>query len=170
MSSLDSALNALSSTAYVDIYRKYIRRDGDERHAVMVSRLFVLVFAGVLALVAVYCSKTASILWLGFRVFGYTYGGLLGIFLLAVLTKRRGSDWGNVAALLSSIAVVVFLTAHSVGALSPMRALLLGVFGVDAFAWPWAIVIGMVWSFAVGALFRTRTEVRIQEPEVRIKQ
>ncbi len=155
MSSLDSALNALSSTAYVDIYKKYVHPNMDEIHAVKVSRAFVVMFAAILALVALYFSKTESILWLGFRIFGYTYGGLLGIFLLAVLTKSRGSDWGNVGALLSSIVVVIFCTAESVGPLSAARALLLSPFGVNAFAWPWAIVIGMVWSFGAGVMFRT---------------
>ena len=157
MSSLDSALNALSSTVYVDIYRRYLNKEGDEKQALRMSRLFVVMFAAILSLVALYFSRTESILWLGFRIFGYTYGGLLGIFLLAVLTERRGNDWGNVAALVSSIGVVIFFTADSVGALGSARNLLLGPIGIDHFSWPWAIVIGMVWAFGMGILFRTKS-------------
>lgn len=156
MSSLDSALNALSSTLYVDIYRRFFEQRGDDKAAVRISQAFVVMFAAILALIAVYFSRTESILWLGFRIFGYTYGGLLGIFLLAVLTERRGSDWGNVAALVSSIGVVLFLTADSAGALGPARAMLLRPLGVDSFAWPWAIAIGMVWTYGVGVLFSTK--------------
>jgi Na+/proline symporter len=163
MSSLDSALNALSSTVYVDFYRPFSQREKDEKHAVRVSRAFVVMFAVLLAGIAVYFSRTESILWLGFRIFGYTYGGLLGIFLLAVITRRRGNDAGNIAALLSSVGVVIFLTADSVGTLAPARALLLGPFGLESFAWPWAIVIGMVWAFGVGVIFRTKSNTEVQK-------
>ena len=90
MSSLDSALNALSSTAYVDIYRTYIRPEASDSLALRVSRNFVVAFAALLAVIAMIFGRTESILWLGYKVWGYTYGALQGIVLLAVLTKQRG--------------------------------------------------------------------------------
>lgn len=156
MSSIDSASNALASTAYADIYHRYIRRNADGKHAVVVSRWLVVGFTIILALVSVFFSKAESILWVGFKIFGYTYGGMLGIFLLAVLTKRRGNDLVNVVALLSSVLVVIFLTTDVTGLLAAVRSILLKPFGISAFAWPWAILIGMVWSFGVGVLFPTK--------------
>jgi len=158
MSSLDSALNALASTVYVDIYKKHIRPQSDEAQAVTVSRWFVAAFALLLALIAMGFCRTESILWLGFRVFGYTYGALLGIFLLAVLTKQRGSDKANVIAMLSSVLVVMFLTADSVGPFTGVRMFFLNPFGITVFAWPWAIVIGMVWTFCVSVMFPTKAK------------
>ncbi|MCD6353900.1 MAG: sodium/solute symporter [Proteobacteria bacterium] len=159
MSSLDSALNALASTVYVDIYKKYMCRNGDEAQAVKISRWFVAAFAVMLALIALIFCRTESVLWLGFRVFGYTYGALLGIFLLAVLTKRRGSDRVNVVVMLSSVLVVIFLTAETVGPFAGVRILILKPFGITAFAWPWAIVIGMVWTFCISIMFSTKSKV-----------
>jgi Na+/proline symporter len=157
MSSLDSALNALSSTVYVDIYKKYFRHHRDEAHAVKISRWFAVAFAGMLAVIALFFCKTESILWLGFKIFGYTYGALLGIFLLAVITKRRGNDSANVIAMVSSVLIVIFLTAESVGPLTEIRTVLLRPFGITAFAWPWAITIGMVWTLWISIMFPTKT-------------
>jgi Na+/proline symporter len=155
-SSIDSALSALASSAYADIYRKYIRPgDGDE-HAVAVSRWLVIIFAGILVAMGLFFCKAESILWLGFRIFGYTYGALLGIFLLAVLTKHRGNDRANVVAMVTSIFVVLFLTSPSVGPLESLRTLILGPLGITAFAWPWAIMIGMLWTFCMGMMFSTK--------------
>ncbi|MBN2468495.1 MAG: sodium/solute symporter [Deltaproteobacteria bacterium] len=156
MSSLDSALNALASTLYVDIYKRYRSGSHDDDGAVRTSRWFVGVCAVILALLAMLFCKTDSILWLGFRIFGYTYGALLGVFLLAVLTKRRGDDTPNVIAMVSSILVVIFLTADTVGPLTEIRSCLLRPLGITAFAWPWAIVIGMVWTFGLGVMFPTK--------------
>jgi hypothetical protein len=116
----------------------------------------VVGFAIILALVAMFFGSTDSILWLGFRIFGYMYGAMVGVFLLAVLTERRGADWANVGVMVSSVALVVFLTADSVGPFGGIRSLLLSPLGIDQVAWKWAIVIGSVWTFAIGAVFRSR--------------
>ncbi|MFH0811396.1 MAG: sodium/solute symporter [Pseudomonadota bacterium] len=157
-SSIDSALNALASSAYADLYRKYVHLQKGEPHAVKVSRCFVVIFAFMLVVIALFFCKAESILWLGFRIFGYTYGALLGIFLLAVLTKQRGSDRANVLAMVSSVLVVIFLTAESIGPFTELRGIVLRPFGISAFAWPWAIMIGMVWTFCAGVIFPTRPQ------------
>lgn len=156
MSSLDSALNALSSTVYIDLYKRYIRPSSDEKHALKISRLFVIVFAAVLAVVAMIFANTESILWLGFRIFGYTYGGMVGIFLLAVLTKKRGNDWANMLIMISSILLVIFLTADSVGPFTGFRSVLLAPLGISKIAWKWAIIIGSFWTFGIGLATKTR--------------
>ena len=65
------------------------------------------------------------------------------LFLLAVLTKRRGSDPGNIAAMITSVVLVVFLTAEmGAGPLQSLRAALLSPLGIGRMAWPWGIVLG----------------------------
>ncbi len=153
MSSLDSALNALASTFYIDIYKKYIRPDSSDTRGVKISRLFVFMFSLILALIAILFSSTESILWLGFKIFGYTYGAMLGIYLLAVLTKERGNDFLNVFIMISSVVLVIFLTAKSLGPLNELRNAILSPLGVKKIAWPWSIMIGMIWTFFIGMLF-----------------
>jgi len=77
-------------------------------------------------------------------VMTYCYGSLLGVFCLGRLTKTRGSDAGNVAAMLSGVAAVL--------------AVKFGINRKDVvIAWPWFTVIGFAVTFALGALFPTRT-------------
>lgn len=142
MSSLDSALNALASTAYVDLYRKYLRPEASSEEAVRTSRYLGLFFALVLAGVAMVFGRQNDVLWLGFRIMGYTYGTLLGLFLLAVWTEDRGADTGNLIAILASIAVVIGLTAEA-------------PYGLGLLAWPWSIAVGTGMTMLVGGAWRT---------------
>lgn len=156
MSSLDSAINALASTAYIDIYKNHINKNADEKNAVKISRIFVVFFALILIVIAIIFGRTSSILWLGFKIVGYTYGGMLGIFLLAVLTKNRGNDIVNIISMVTSVIIVIFLTADSVGILTGLRNIILYPLGIDSIAWPWAIVIGTIWTFTFSILFRRK--------------
>jgi hypothetical protein len=47
-------------------------------------------------------------------IFGYTYGSLLGVFLVRMLTKTRGSETGNLVAMVCGfIAVAVLSGLHN---------------------------------------------------------
>jgi len=95
-------------------------------------------------MVALAFIKQEELLWETFKWVGLIFGSLLGIFLLGVLTKNRGHDRINVAAMLSSLAILVTLK------LVQERN------GTVYVAWPWWIVIGTVWTFGIGACSRTR--------------
>lgn len=143
MSSLDSALSGLASSAYFDLR---LGQADNRDDAATGPRTLVIVFALVLALIALALGSEPSILWLGLKIMGYTYGGLLGLFLLAYFAPAKSSDAGNALAALSSIAVVIALTQWGIG------------FG--AVPWPWAIVIGVSWTLAVAFLVRAATHWR----------
>jgi solute:Na+ symporter, SSS family len=143
MSSLDSALGALSSTAVTDFYRPYIAKGRDERHYVRVGRLFSILFGTMLVCIAIAFAGSEGLLWEAFRWAGLIYGSLLGVFLLAVLTRRRGNDTINSLAMLSSVAILAVIKAVNDS-------------GDVLVAWPWWIVIGAGWTFCVGAMFVTK--------------
>jgi SSS family transporter len=144
MSSLDSALGALSSTAVTDFYRPYVRKDAPESHYLWVGRLFTFLFGVLLALVALAFAGHDQILWATFKWVGLIFGGMLGVFVLGVLTRRRGHDRANVVAMISSVAVLVLIK------LVQERN------DTVYIAWPWWVVIGTAWTFGVGACFRAR--------------
>lgn len=147
MGSLDSALSGLASSAYFDLG---LGRTGDggsvHSGALIGPRGLVLVFAVILALIAIAFGAQPSILWFGLQIMGYTYGGLLGLFVVAALMPKWVDDLGCVIAVMSSIVAVVVLTQWGIG------------FGYAPVAWPWAVVIGAVWtvvaSLALGVMFR----------------
>ena len=140
MSSLDSTMGALSSSALVDLYRPLLRKDLGEKQGLLVSRLLVFAFGLILALIAYALKDAEGFLWLTFQIASVTYGALLGVFLLGILT-RRGSDHGNWIAMLSAGGICVALLA-----LIKIGYLQLG--------WSWLILIGTVWTFGIGALWR----------------
>jgi len=92
-------------------------------------------------------------------IFGYTYGSLLGVFLCGILTKRRGSNFGNIVAMIVGFIVVTIL--------SGLPNKLAGIFGgklyeqpnwLPLMEFPWWICFGTIVTFSVAILFRTGHE------------
>ncbi|NQT84713.1 sodium/solute symporter [bacterium] len=137
MSSLDSALNALSSSAITDIYKPYIKKDAPERHYLTASRICVAIFAVLLVGIAYLCRGEKRVLWLAFKLTGFTYGAMLGVFLTGVFT-RRGNNVGNIIAMISSIVVLL--------------AIRLVLF--PSLNWQFYVIIGTLWTFGVAVLFK----------------
>lgn len=136
MSSMDSALNALSTSFITDIYRPYFNAGAEESFYLRVSRISVAVFAVLLVGVALLCSLSQeNVLVLALRLPGYTLGGILGVLLTAVLT-RRGSNKGNLTAMLTSVVFTVWL----------------GWTGWVGFGW--LIVFGTAWTLAISSSFK----------------
>ncbi|MEO0510643.1 MAG: sodium/solute symporter [Verrucomicrobiota bacterium] len=142
MSSLDSTMGALSSSALVDLYRPIMRREMDERKSLALSRIFVAVFGLILALVAYALKDAEGFLWLTFQIASVTYGALLGIFLLGILTKR-GCDRGNLIAMLSAALICASLLAM-------IKT------GLIQLGWTWLILIGTGWTILIGALWHEK--------------
>jgi solute:Na+ symporter, SSS family len=140
MSSLDSALGALSATAVIDFYKPYFARDRSTEHYVRAGRLFVLLFGVLLTLVAILFIEQSELLYEAFKWASLIFGSLLGVFLLGVLTKTRGDDRVNAVAMISGVALLAAIK-YSQDPEAP------------TVPWPWWIVIGTVWTFAIGVLF-----------------
>jgi SSS family transporter len=139
LASIDSPLSSLSSSFVTDIYRPLIRKDGDERHYLFVSRVSVACFGLLLAGIAWACAAgSGRMLWLAFKINGVTAGSLLGVFLLGLLTARR-ADRANIAAM-------VFSAVMAAG------VLFLSERGTLALGWSWIIVIGTCSTFALAWL------------------
>lgn len=144
MSSLDSALSGLSSSAYFDLGLRSTPQGN--AHDLSGPRRLVVGFAIILAGIAIWFGSQPSILWFGLKIMGYTYGGLLGLFVVAVFFHRHASDLAATVAVLTAIPVVVALTQWGAG--------------FPPVPWPWAVIIGLVWTccaaLAVTAIARSR--------------
>jgi SSS family transporter len=141
LASIDSPLGSLSASFVTDIYRPLIVRDRSERHYLIVSRAAVLGFGIVLGLLALAFSLvTGQMLWVVFKVAGVTFGSLLGVFLLGLVTTRRVADAANVAAM-----IVMALVNLTLLVLSEMKVL--------AFAWSWLVVVGTVGTIVLALVF-----------------
>jgi SSS family solute:Na+ symporter len=153
LASIDSPLSSLSSSFITDIYRPLIKKQADERHYLLASRLSVVCFGLGLAFIAWFCAASSGrMLWLAFKMNGVTAGSLLGVFLLGLLTKRV-VNFGNVAAMLFSAALA--------GAV-----LYLSEKGYASIGWSWIVVIGTVSTFSLGWLLaplEARWKARLPE-------
>ncbi len=101
-----------------------------------VSRICVGLFALALAGIAYFFSFFDKMLWLAFKIGGVTYGSLLGVFLLGLLTKRKGDK----------------AVAIAMGAMAAVNAalLLLSEYGVLPLGWSWLVIIGTAGTFGLG--------------------
>src|SRR6185503_544981 len=88
LASIDSPLGSLTASFVTDIYRPLLVRDRTERHYLIVSRVCVVVFGVILGVIAYAFSFFDKILRPGHRIAGVTFGSLLGVFLLGLLSRR----------------------------------------------------------------------------------
>lgn len=149
MGSLSTALNALATTATRDWYVDVFRPQASEREQLRAVRWLTVLFALLLIAVGagtawlVVMDPSVRILPIALGIFGYTYGSLLGIFLLGMLTKTRGNDRGNVIAMLTGFAVIAALeVGYKCDVAMPV-------------AFPWRVTIGTLATFLTGVCFRS---------------
>ncbi|MCH7227029.1 sodium/solute symporter [Haloferula sp. A504] len=110
ISTLDSALAALSETTVNGIYRKWINPKADERRCLRLSRLAVVGWGIVLSLLAYLAGRLVQdegLLNLAYKVPVLTYGTMLMIALFAL--ARRGSSRAILSAALLSVAAALTL-------------------------------------------------------------
>ncbi len=126
MSSIAAELNSLSTATVIDLYRRHLRTEATDRHYLAVSKM-VTGFWGVFAsIVAVYVANLGSLIEVVNRFGSFFYGSLLGVFILAVGTKRAtatGALWGLVGGMAAVIWVastsdISFLWLNVVGAVA----------------------------------------------------
>jgi solute:Na+ symporter, SSS family len=166
MGSLSTALNAMGTSFARDFVlpRREARGAVTEAERVRVLRWSTVLFAGFIVLVglatAAYMAfnPTAAIIPLVLGILGFTFGSLLALFLLAVSTRTRGNDFGNVVAMIAGFVAVVFfsngdfqkLTGFTTADGKPVLVL----------AFPWRITLGTLVTYLVAICFRTPQQAK----------
>jgi Na+/proline symporter len=100
-SSKAAELNALASTTTVDLYRHTVAPDRSDRHYVVASKLFTLLWGGVALAFALFASLAENLIQAVNIVGSIFYGVVLGMFLVAFFLKRVGGTavfWGAILA------------------------------------------------------------------------
>lgn len=150
MSSLSSSLNSLASSTALDLYKPYFGKDNTEAEDLRVSRIITMVWAVILTGSAFFFAylqlqegERPAVVELGLGIASYTYGGLLGAFLLGRLfngPNRTDAMIGFFAGLVS----LLFMVEGPVQNILPGQGL--------AIAWPLYTVVGSAIVIAVGKL------------------
>jgi SSS family solute:Na+ symporter len=160
MGSTSAALNALATAFIRDFYQPYLNRSATDAQSVRAARVATAVFGALMILVATGAAYTVlktdiTIIPLALGVLGYGYGSLLGVFLLGVLTKRCGTDLGNVFGMLVGVAAVLILAKveipyHTDPVTKEVSKIAFGGFMPSwwpAIAWPYYVFIGCTATF-----------------------
>ena len=98
-----------------------------------------------------------GLLWLHVPVFlvlgilGFTFGSLLGLFLVGLFTKGRGNDGGNVLGVIAGIAAVAWASGVPHKFFPGLPEIIPGF----VLAFPWRITLGTLVTFVVVVCFRT---------------
>jgi solute:Na+ symporter, SSS family len=130
MSNLSAALNSLSSTSMVDFYIR-LRPLTSEIRRIWLSRAAMAAWALVLFGLALLARHGGKVIEVGLTIASVAYGGMLGVFLLGVLT-RRASELGAMLGMICGLALNLYLWRFT---------------GV---AFTWYVVLGSVATFTVG--------------------
>jgi Na+/proline symporter len=95
MSSLSSSLNSLASSTTYDLYKPYFGKSNTDAEDLAISRKITLVWGIILSVSAIFFAflqlqggERPAIVELGLGIASYTYGGLLGAFLLGMLFDK----------------------------------------------------------------------------------
>ncbi len=158
MSSLASAIGALSSSFVTDFYRPIAERvrsaaGMSESHFLRIARMASVGFGVILIAAALAFSSRDKLLWEAFKWSSLLFGGMLGVFLLGVTTRHRGDDIMNVVAMVTSVILLAGIKAAQER------------FGAVWIAWPWWVVIGTAWTYILGGCFRSRRSVASVEAD-----
>jgi SSS family solute:Na+ symporter len=133
MSNLSAALNSLSSTSMIDFYLRR-RPETSERTRLRLSRLATIVWGLVLFALALASRYGGSVLEKGLSIASVAYGGLLGVFLLGLIT-RRATQNGAIAGMLCGLALNIYIWIW-----------------VPWISWTWYVTFGSTATFVVGYL------------------
>ena len=106
---MDSNLNCCATLLLCDIYRRYFRPAASEREAMWVLRLSTLgmgILSTVVALAMIGARSALDQWWQWAGVFG---GGMLGLFLLGLMS-RRATNLGALAGAIIGVLTIAWMT------------------------------------------------------------
>jgi SSS family solute:Na+ symporter len=124
MSASGGELSALATTTIVDFYSRHFVRNASDAHYLAASKFATLCWGLFACVVAMYSANQGSLIEVVNRYGSIYYGSLLGVFILAILTKRAtaaGAFWGLIAGMVVVLIVafatpIAFLWHNPIGA------------------------------------------------------
>jgi SSS family solute:Na+ symporter len=124
MSSLDSAFNSMSTVSTIDFYQRYARPGQSGEHYLKVSRIFTVVWAGLIVMPALFfAGSEGSVLEVLSKVGSYFVGAKLSMFALGFFSRHTTERGLLVGVAVGFVAVWFVATRTDI-------------------AWPWYCAIG----------------------------
>ena len=131
MSTLAGSISALSSSTMLDIYQAF-KKNRVVKNDLKISRLFTIFWAVMLIFAAlIFMNSPQTVVELALSIASFTYGGLLGTFMLGLFVKRAKQE-DAIAAFTGGIFIMVT------------------VISLKLTAWTWYTIIGVTATILLG--------------------
>ncbi|MBB5911895.1 SSS family transporter [Nocardia transvalensis] len=147
MGSLSAALNSMSNSTVADIIHSFSRREISDDTMLRLGRFMTVVWAVLMALFAMGFSATTGNVYLtALAIAGYTYGALLGAFLLGRLIKRA-NEFDAIVAFVATVLVMTFVVR-----VVKIDVTVAGAPSRKGIAAQWLVPIGVAVTLVVGGI------------------
>jgi len=134
MSTLAGSMSSLSSSSMMDLYTPLSGKVLSEEKKLKISRLLTILWAGLLIISALFfMGSSRAVVEVALSIASFTYGGLLGVFLLGILVSKAKQE-DALAGFAAGILVMVT------------------VITLNLFVWTWFTLIGVIATIFVGTL------------------
>lgn len=132
MSTLSGSMNSLASVLMFDFLKTKSQFSNDKE--LKLSRILTFIWCVLLVLSAfLFMNTTKTVVELALSIASFTYGGMLGLFLMGVFT-RKVSQTDSLVAFASGIAIMIIVILFT------------------EVAWTWYILIGSTFTIITGNL------------------
>jgi solute:Na+ symporter, SSS family len=134
MSTLAGSFTSLASSTMHDLYIPFFGKNLDDRKQLRISRMFTIFWAGMLVISAIlFMESSRAVVEIALSIASFTYGGLLGTFLLGILNKKAKQE-DALAGFVAGIFIMI------------------SVISLKLVAWTWYTIIGVIATLLIGSL------------------
>jgi SSS family transporter len=131
MSTIAGSISSLSSSTMLDLYQP-LMKGKKKRNELLISRIFTFVWAVLLVGAAIFFMESSqAVVELALSIASFTYGGLLGTFMLGLFIKRVGEREALIA-FSFGIGIMVLVVIFNI------------------VAWTWYTLVGVVSTMLAG--------------------
>lgn len=136
MSTLAGSMSSLASSTMFDLIIPYSKKKRDDKSALKLSRMLTIGWAGMLSLSAFFFMESPkAVVELALSIASFTYGGLLGTFLLGVVNKKATQEDA-----LAGFTAGIFI--------------MITVISLKLAAWTWFTFIGVTATMLIGTFLQ----------------
>ncbi len=134
LSTLAGSISSLASSTMLDLYKPMFGKDLSPTKELKISRFITLIWAGLLVCSAVlFMNSPKAVVELALSIASFTYGGLLGTFLLGLINKKATQEDALAGFTAGIFVMITVISLHLV-------------------AWTWFTIIGVITTVAIGSL------------------
>lgn len=142
MSTLAGSMTSLASSTMNDLYIPFFGKNLDDKKQLKISRTFTIFWAGMLVISAIlFMESSRAVVEIALSIASFTYGGLLGTFLLGILNKKAKQE-DALAGFVAGIFIMI------------------SIISLKLVAWTWFTFVGVLATLLIGSLLSRLTEKR----------